>query len=494
MRTLRPISILLLSVFLPSGLDARQDCAIIEASITESMPDSVFTADRIAAYTAFESGALDSLSVVGDILKIDVFSRPDPLNPVDTALEPSARWYSFMLSGVKGREVLLNFNGSEAVRPFYSYDGKAYRRFSACESIGCDRVLKRFSEDSVYIAYFIPYTYSYLLGRLEHWSESSRVSVSSAGKSTLGNDMPLLVITDAAVPDSLKKIVYMHGRTHTSEAPCSWHLDAVIERLAFGEDPLAAALRCSTVFYIVPFANPDGVIRGLSRSNVTGVNQEINWDRPDPLTSVEVSNLKSLLESIMERHGRIDMALNMHSQVEDYATYWVHTAESTSERFFSEQMRLARLTMYGNPYFKPDDLEFSDLAPRYVEGWLWKRCGEDCLAITFETPYTYYSENPDGEWVSLGNLSVFADHTVRAIGDFFHVSVSGRLLFPLENKRRSKILARNLPEGRYSVSLLERDGCGGWIDAGTVEAGKSGKVSMRLDGRKYVSVKLELTD
>ena len=81
MRTLRPISILLLSVFLPSGLDARQDCAIIEASITESMPDSVFTADRIAAYTAFESGALDSLSVVGDILKIDVFSRPDPLNP-----------------------------------------------------------------------------------------------------------------------------------------------------------------------------------------------------------------------------------------------------------------------------------------------------------------------------------------------------------------------------------------------------------------------------
>ena len=96
--------------------------------------------------------------------------------------------------------------------------------------------------------------------------------------------------------------------------------------------------------------------------------------------------------------------------------------------------------------------------------------------------------------MSLENLSVFADHTVQAIGDFFHVSVPGRLLFPLENKRRSKIVARNLPEGRYSVSLLEKDGCGGWIDAGTVEAGKSGKVSVRFDGRKYVSVKLELTD
>ena len=269
------------------------------------------------------------------------------------------------------------------------------------------------------------------------------------------------------------------------------YLDAVIERLAYGQDVLASELRKAAVFYIVPFTNPDGVINGLSRSNAAGVNQEINWDRPDSLTCTEVLNLKSLLEGILERHGRIDMALNMHSQVEDYATYWVHTAESTSPDFFADEMRLARLTMEGNPYFAPGDLEFSDLAPRYLEGWLWKKCGEDCLAITFETPYTYYSENPDGEWVSLENLSAFADHTVQAIGDYFHVSVPGRLLFPLENGKRSRVVAKGLQPGKYSLSLMERNGIDGWIDAGEVEVEKNGRFSKSFNGKKYVSVRLE---
>lgn len=444
----------------------------------------------VTAGTDFESASLDSLSVGENVLRINLFSRPDPLNPVDTALEPSARWYSFVLEGVEGKEVLMQFYGSEAVRPFYSYDGENYIRFSAGESLGCDRILKRFSEDTVYVAYFIPYTYRHLLGRIGQWASSPHVSVLSAGESTLGNDMPLLVVTDASVRDSLKKVIYVHARTHTSEAPCSWHLDAFVERLALSDDPLAAALRREAVFYIVPFANPDGVIHGLSRSNAAGVNQEINWDRPDSLTSVEVSNLKSLLESILERHGHIDMALNLHSQVEDYATYWVHTASSTSDAFYSDEMRLARLTIDGNPYFKCRDLDFSDLAPRYLEGWLWKKCGENCLAMTFETPYTYYSENPDGEWVSLENLSAFADHTLQAIGDYFHVSVPGRLLFPLENRRRSRVVAEGMAPGKYALSLLEREGCGGWIDAGTVEVGRNGRLPMRFDGRKYVSVKL----
>lgn len=456
---------------------------------------------QVKASHDYESGSVDSVTVADSIvevsiMKIDIYSRFDPVNPVDTALEPNARWYNFRLSGLAGKGVLMQFHNSEAVRPFYSFDGKEYVRFSEKEALGNGRVFKYFPEcrDTAYVAYFVPYTYSYLLGRIAHWSASPYVSVSSAGSSTLGNDMPLLTLTDDGVPDTGKKVVYIQGRTHTSETPSSWHLDAMVGRLAMSDDPLAAALRRKAVFYIVPFTNPDGVIHGLSRSNSMGVNQEINWDRPDSLTSAEVSSLKSLLEDILERHGNIDMALNMHSQVEDYATYWVHTAESTSSGFFADEMRLARLTMEDNPYFKCGDLDFSDLAPRYLEGWLWERCGEDCLAITFETPYTYYSESPEGEWVSLENLSVFADHTLQAIGDYFHVSVPGRLLFPLENKRRSRVVAEGVPPGKYSLSLLERKGVGGWIDAGEVEVDGSGRVCVHFDGREYVSVKLEAKD
>jgi Zinc carboxypeptidase. len=196
------------------------------------------------------------------------------------------------------------------------------------------------------------------------------------------------------------------------------------------------ALLANTIFYIVPFTNPDGVYGGLSRSASTGVNIEINWDRPDPLTMPEVKALRGKIESLTKEKP-FDLFLNMHSQISGTITYWIHTAESTSGLMFRKQMLLSALTINDNSWFAPADLSFSDVAPRYVEGWIWNRFGNNTVAVTFETPYTYYKDNKNGEWVSLDNLKSLANNSLFAISDYLGVSSDARILADVKVSRPS---------------------------------------------------------
>jgi murein tripeptide amidase MpaA len=66
--------------------------------------------------------------------------------------------------------------------------------------------------------------------------------------------------------------------------------------LIVSENPDAVEMRKKCIFYIVPFINPDGVTGGYSRSTSTGVNIEVNWDRPDSLTMPEVKALKAKMK------------------------------------------------------------------------------------------------------------------------------------------------------------------------------------------------------
>ena len=59
-----------------------------------------------------------------EVMSFGIRSRIDPLNPVDTALLPSSRWFHFRLEGVKGKLMFLHIPNTEMVRPFYSYDGE----------------------------------------------------------------------------------------------------------------------------------------------------------------------------------------------------------------------------------------------------------------------------------------------------------------------------------------------------------------------------------
>ena len=56
----------------------------------------------------------------------------------------------------------------------------------------------------------------------------------------------MLILTDATVPDSLKRRVWIHSRVHTSEAPAAWYLEAMIDEL-LSDAPLSREILRRTV-------------------------------------------------------------------------------------------------------------------------------------------------------------------------------------------------------------------------------------------------------
>lgn len=403
------------------------------------------TAGDLSFRWDFEGGSLDSAALIsaGDTLVFDIFSRKDPLNPADPKLAPSSRWYLFRMEGTKGKKIRLNIKRSECRRPFWSADGNSFERLETQEApLGEGYIFldcaERHPYDTIYIAYHNPYLASRLNSCIERWSKLPYVECSSIGKSMEGREMPILHITGnsagelaestpawfsntassttaaksvtaasstttassttaaksatASIGKSSNKFrVYIHGRIHTSESPASWHLEKLID-LITASTPQAAALRERVDFYILPFTNPDGVVNGLSRSGLHGINLEVNHADPDSLTCPEVKNIRAFLTSLTSDGKPVDLFLNMHSQIADYVTYWIHTRESSSRDAFFNLMKISDLTTSQNRLFSKREYSFSNMHSKYLEGWFWDNFGEQTTAITFETPYSFYGK------------------------------------------------------------------------------------------------------
>lgn len=395
-----------------------------------------------------------------EVMSLGIRSRIDPHNPVDTALLPSSRWFHFRLEGVRDKLLFLHIPNTEMVRPFFSYDGVDYARFDAGECTLPQTVYKYFTRDTVYIAYFLPYSHARYGAKAEEWALSPFIRRQQIGRSGEGRPIDMLILTDDSVPDSLKRQVWIHSRIHTSEAPAAWHLEAMVDEL-LSDTPLAEEIRRHTVFYIVPQTNPDGVWGGYSRSTPQGVNLEINWDRPDSLTGVEVRVLKRTIDSLTAQRP-FDVALNLHSQSPPFVTYWIHTAKSTSQKMYRRKMLLSALTIDHTSYYRPIDQRFSEAAPRYAEGWFWKRFGEKTLAVTFETPYTYYNNDPAGEWVSRESLAELAHASLLALSDLLDLGGTERLQADSERmKARGKWIRKATKDRQFfgnSYLVAEKKG------------------------------------
>lgn len=429
----------------------------------------------------FEGGSLDSVALVsqGDTLVYDLFSRRDPLNPADPKLPPSSRWYLFRMEGTSGKRIKLNIKRSECRRPFWSLNGVEYERLSAEEApLGQGYILldcaTAHPADTIYIAYHNPYLASRLNKKIEQWSKLPFVQVSSIGKSYEGREMPLLHITEPS--DCRKYVVYIHGRIHTSESPSSWHLEKLID-LIVANTPHSKRLREQLDLYILPFTNPDGVVNGLSRSALHGINLEVNHADPDSLTAVEVKNIRAFLTELTSKGKAVDLFLNMHSQIADYVTYWIHTAESSSKEAFFNLMKIANLTTSQNRLFTKGEFSFSKMHPKYLEGWFWDRFKEKTTALTFETPYSFYGrkrgEVTDTLWVSERGMEELAANSYNALGDFFGIESQDRLFA----EPKSGGGARQLRDKEYlypgkSYVLAKRNGAKTIYKRSYLDAGK----------------------
>ena len=359
---------------------------------------------------------------------IGTVSTSDSINfNVTTIGDIVGRWFYFRIAGVENKQIRVNIPTSDFTRAVYSYDNSEYIRFSASETPSFNSFQKTFEKDTVFVAYFTPYSFEFLQSRINTWKESPYVSLTEIGRTE--RDFPLqeLKITDPFYSDDNKLKIWIHARTHPSETPSSWQLDGIIDAL-LEENPVVEYYRQKVVFYIVPFTNPDGVYYGKSRVNYDGIDLERDWNYSDENTTTEVKALKArILEH--STNDTLDIFLNLHSQVSSYCTFWIHEWTSTSNYFYRREYQFANLNTSDNPYFSQDDYSESTLKAYFPEGWLWSLYGHKVMALTYETPYDQY---PNDDWVTVENLKEIGKRTVYASAEYLELNHPRH--FILDNK------------------------------------------------------------
>ncbi|MFR9651989.1 MAG: M14-type cytosolic carboxypeptidase [Rikenellaceae bacterium] len=386
----------------------------------------------------FDSGS------IGEVVRIDstdhlhyiVNTRIDPVNPYHPDRYRSQRWFYFRMVGVKDKTVSLEIKVNDSRRAMYSYDNVDFERFSKEESPEYNgTITKRYDRDTVYIAYYQPYTLERSESMIAQWRENGSVTPFSIGESIEGRKQQALLITNNAhsglIPDEdgklrptdsdrEKRVIYIHGRIHPSETPASWTLESAVNRIISLGETLD-----SVIFYIIPFTNPDGVVGGYSRTNVDGADLEGCYDFKELSPAPEVANIKRFVEAIKSSGLDMAIALNFHAQSSAKCSYWIHSAKSTSKSYNRDQKMLSMLSTQQNPYFEWRNMDHSHLKSRYVEGWIYRLFRGEATAITFETPYSFYRWRPNlAGWVTPTSLEVIGERVVDAIVDKLAISTS----------------------------------------------------------------------
>lgn len=223
------------------------------------------------------------------------------------------QWFYFRASGVRGSALALhlaNAGGSsyppgwKDYRAVASYDRQ--RWFRVPTSYNGERLTIRHTPafDSVYYAYFAPYSHERHLDLIARCQLSPRVRHEILGATLDGRDLDLLTIGE---PAPGKRACWAIARQHPGETMAEWLMEGLLARLLDDEDPVARELLRRAVFFAVPNMNPDGAFRGNLRTNAAGANLNREWQNPSLARSPEVF----LVRERMFKTG-VDYCLDVH--------------------------------------------------------------------------------------------------------------------------------------------------------------------------------------
>ncbi|XP_061532628.1 LOW QUALITY PROTEIN: cytosolic carboxypeptidase 4 [Phycodurus eques] len=165
----------------------------------------------------------------------------------------------------------------------------------------------KYDEDVCYLAYHYPYTYSALRTHLNLLHRSVDPAKVFFRQQVLcatlaGNSCPVVTIT--ACPPSKcytdihqlrnRHCIVLTSRVHPGESNASWVMKGTLEFLC-SNDPIAKALRETFVFKIIPMLNPDGVINGTNRCDLSREDLNRQWCKPDPILCPTIYHSKGFL-------------------------------------------------------------------------------------------------------------------------------------------------------------------------------------------------------
>lgn len=339
----------------------------------------------------FDAGAIEVVSATHP-QQIDLRLRKD-------SHADFAQWFHFRLQGARGQACTMRIlNASEATYP----DGWTnYQAVASYDYVNWFRVPTSYDgkvltishtpeQDSVYYAYFEPYSWERHLRLIGQAAQSALVRVHDLGSTVDGRDLNMLVIGN---PAAAKKI-WVIARQHPGESMAEWFVEGMVHALLDQANPVARRLLERAVLYVVPNMNPDGSVRGNLRTNAAGANLNREWVSPSIERSPEVLFVRDKIHET-----GCDIFLDVHG---DEALPHVFIAgcemlEGFTEKQAQEQQTFVEHFKDASPDFQTVhgyeaskySADMLTLASKYI-GHTFK-----CISLTLEMPFKDNSDLPD---------------------------------------------------------------------------------------------------
>ena len=336
-------------------------------------------------------------------IRVDRLDGPDAIElsiPKDHKSE-FAQWFYFRLTGAAGQQCTLKFTGLKesaypqgwpGYRAVFSENRIDWLRAETSydESAGVMTVTLTPETNSVWIAYFAPYSIERHNDLIAETAESEGVEVETLGQTLDGRDMDVVKMGDGPLK------LWIIARQHPGESMGEWWMEGALAALTDASDPVARKLRQRATLYIVPNMNPDGSFRGHLRTNADGVNLNREWHEPSMERSPEVK----LVRDKMDATG-VDFCLDVHGD-EAIANNFIAGAEGIPSWNDRHQRLLDgwKAALLGrSPDFQVDQGYPVDVNGKANLAICTNQMAErfGCLAMTLEMPFKDANVMPDAE-------------------------------------------------------------------------------------------------
>ncbi|MCP1660803.1 M14 family metallopeptidase [Neisseria perflava] len=355
------------------------------------------------------------ISTQFDAGSVIVKDLSDPAN-IRLALRPDnasdfAQWFYFRLQGAAYQNCVMHFeNAAESAYPdgwtdysaCASYDRQNWFRVPTEYENGVLTINHTPLSNSVYYAYFEPYSHEQHLNLLGDAQGSGLCQIDDLGSTVQGRDINLLTIGNQVESD-LK--VWVIARQHPGETMAEWFIEGFLGRLLDPQDPTARALLDRATFYIVPNMNPDGSVLGNLRTNAAGANLNRKWVSPSMERSPEVFVVREKM-----RETGVDLFLDIHG---DEGLPYVFLAGTEgipayNGRIAALEAEFKAAFLAASPDFQ-DEYGYPKDAPGQANmtlatNWVGQEFG--CLAYTLEMPFKDNHNLPDDDFGWNGQRSL----------------------------------------------------------------------------------------
>jgi murein tripeptide amidase MpaA len=345
--------------------------------------------------SCFDSGAIEVVRL-DDPTDIRLRLRKD--NAADFH-----QWFHFRLMGAAGTPVRMVFeNAASAAYPtgwpdyrcVASYDRQTWFRVDGTRYENGELIVEHTpGRDSIYYAYFEPYSHERHLDLLARVECSPYASVRNLGSTVDGRDLDLVVVGDDAPG---REPVWIIARQHPGETMAEWFVEGLLERLLDGADPVARKLREQALLYIVPNMNPDGAVRGNLRTNAAGRNLNREWRAPDPMASPEVFLVRAEMERtgcalFLDIHGDESLPYVFFSTAEEVPGFTA--AAAAAQARFVETLLAVSPDFQTQEGYKPG--RFGEELLTLASKWVANHFG--CVSLTLEMPFKDNAILPDAQ-------------------------------------------------------------------------------------------------